>query len=45
MEALTPMDKKKLVIKLKREMRLAAEDLNFELAIKIRDKIKELETR
>jgi len=43
-EALTPMDKKKLVRKLKREMRLAADDLNFELAIEIRDKVRELET-
>jgi len=42
-EGLTPMDKKKLAKKLKAEMKLAAEDLNFELAIAIRDKIKELE--
>lgn len=41
--ALTPMDKKKMIIRLKREMRLAATDLNFELAIQIRDKIKKLE--
>lgn len=40
---LTPMDKKKLVKTLKKEMRIAANDLNFELAISIRDKIKELE--
>jgi excinuclease ABC subunit B len=41
--ALTPMDKKKLVGKLKKEMRLAAGDLNFELAADIRDKIRDLE--
>jgi len=43
LDSLTPMDKKKLLIKLKREMRLAANDLNFELAAKIRDKVRELE--
>lgn len=42
-EALTPMDKKKLAGKLKREMHLAANNLDFELAIEIRDKIGELE--
>lgn len=42
MEGLTPMDKKKLVKNLRREMVLAAQDLNFELAAEIRDKIKEL---
>ncbi len=42
-EALTPSDKKKLLKKLKTEMRFAAEDLNFELAAEIRDKIKEIE--
>lgn len=41
--SLTPMDIKKLVISLKKEMRLAANDLNFELAASIRDKIKEIE--
>jgi len=41
--SLTPMDKKKLVKKLKKEMRLAAGNLNFELAAEIRDKIKSLE--
>lgn len=41
--ALTPMDKKKLAKNLKREMRLAAADLNFELAIQIRDKVREIE--
>ena len=41
-ESLTPMDKKKLIAKLRQEMRLAAQDLNFELAAEIRDKIKEI---
>jgi len=40
---LTPMEKKKLVEKLRREMRTAADDLNFELAIALRDKIKALD--
>ena len=40
--ALTPMDKKRLASKLRREMKIAANDLNFELAAEIRDKIKEL---
>jgi len=42
-ESLTPSDKNRLIKTLKKEMRLAANDLNFELAINIRDKIKELE--
>jgi len=42
-EGLTPMDKKKLVSKLRREMQIAAHDLNFELAAEIRDKLKELQ--
>ncbi|MBN1970375.1 MAG: UvrB/UvrC motif-containing protein, partial [Candidatus Delongbacteria bacterium] len=41
-ESLTPMDKKKLVKKLRREMKIAAQDLNFELAAAIRDKIYEI---
>ncbi len=41
-ESLTPFDKKKLAKRLEREMKRAAEDLNFELAIKIRDKIREI---
>jgi excinuclease ABC subunit B len=41
-ESLTPMDKKKVAAKLRREMLLAAQDLNFELAAEIRDKIKEI---
>ncbi len=42
-DSLTPMDKRKLATKLRREMRLAANDLNFELAAQIRDKVRELE--
>ena len=42
-DSLTPLDKKKLVNKLKKEMKIAAEDLNFEFAAQIRDKIKFLE--
>ena len=41
---LTPMDRKKLIKNLRREMKLAANDLNFELAAQIRDKIRELES-
>jgi len=41
-DGLTPYDKKKFISKLEREMRFQAESLNFELAIKIREKIKEL---
>ena len=43
-EGLTPYDKKKVVKKLELEMRKQAEDLNFELAIKIRNKINELKS-
>lgn len=42
-DSLTPMDKKRLIEKLRREMKLAAKDLNFELAAEIRDKVKEIE--
>lgn len=42
-EGLTAQDKKKLVKNLKREMLLAAQDLNFELAAQIRDKIHEFD--
>ena len=42
-DSLTPMDKRKLIPKLRREMRIAAQDLDFELAAEIRDKIIELE--
>jgi len=41
-ESLTPFDKKKLVRKMEREMKNQAENLNFELAIRIREKIKEI---
>jgi len=42
LESLTPYDKKKLIKKMEREMRNQAENLNFELAIRIREKIKQL---
>jgi excinuclease ABC subunit B len=41
-ESLTPMDKKRLIKNLQKEMVLAAKDLNFELAIDIREKIAKL---
>jgi excinuclease ABC subunit B len=41
-DALTPKEKKELVPRLKRKMRLAARELDFEKAAKIRDKIEEL---
>lgn len=41
-DAMTPMEKKRLVKNLTTEMRLAAQDLNFELAAEIRDEIKKL---
>lgn len=44
LESLTPYDKKKLVRKMEREMKNQAENLNFELAIKIREKVKELQS-
>ncbi len=43
-EALTPYDRKKVVKKLEREMKRQAEQLNFELAIKLRDKVRELKS-
>ena len=42
LDGLTPMDRKRLVGNLRREMILAAQDLNFELAAEIRNKIREL---
>ncbi|MBM3208705.1 excinuclease ABC subunit UvrB [Candidatus Shapirobacteria bacterium] len=42
-EQMLPEDKKRLVKELSKRMRLVADDLNFELAAKIRDKIKEIE--
>lgn len=41
-EGLLPTDKKSLIKKLKRAMKEAAQDLDFELAVKLRDKIHEL---
>jgi excinuclease ABC subunit B len=41
-DSLTPFDKKKLVRKMEKEMKNQAENLNFELAIKIREKVKEI---
>ena len=41
-ESMTPYDKEKWIKKLEREMRTQAENLNFEIAIKIREKVKEL---
>lgn len=40
---LTPVQRKKHITKLKKQMRLFASDLNFEAAIKIRNKIKKFE--
>ena len=42
-ENLTPWDRKKLIRNLRKEMKIAANDLNFELAAKLRDKILEME--
>jgi len=42
-DSLTPYDRKKTIKKLETEMRRQAEDLNFELAIRIRDKVNELQ--
>lgn len=39
---LTPYDLKKLISNLRKEMKIAANEMNFELAIEIRDKIREL---
>lgn len=41
-ESLTPYDKKKLAKKLEKEMKKQADNFNFELAIKLRDKVREL---
>jgi len=43
-DSMTPMEKKRLIKNLQTEMRLAAQDLNFELAAEIRDKVRELES-
>jgi excinuclease ABC subunit B len=42
-DSMTPMEKKRLIKNLTTEMRLAAQDLNFELAAEIRDKIRSLQ--
>jgi len=42
-ESLTPMDKKRLIKNLQKEMVLAAHELNFELAAEIRDRIRKIE--
>lgn len=42
-EELTPRDRKDMLIKLRRAMNAAARDLNFELAAKFRDRVRELE--
>ena len=41
-DSLTPYDTKKIIKKLEKDMKHFAEEMNFELAIKIRDKIKEM---
>ncbi|EKE15432.1 MAG: hypothetical protein ACD_12C00022G0001, partial [uncultured bacterium] len=43
LESLTPYDKKKLIDKLKKEMKQQAKELNFEFAIAIREKLSEIE--
>ena len=42
-DAMTPMEKKRLIKNLTTEMRIAAQDLNFELAAEIRDKVRSLQ--
>ncbi len=41
-ESLTPYDRKRIIKRLEKEMKAQAEKMNFELAIEIRDKIREL---
>lgn len=41
-DSMTPFDKKKMIKKMEKEMKSQAENLNFELAIKIREKVKEI---
>ncbi len=41
-ETMTPFDRKKTIKRLQTEMKRAAEDMNFEAAIMLREKIKEL---
>lgn len=42
-ESMTPYDKEKVIKKLRSEMKKAAQNLNFELAIAIREKVRDLE--
>ena len=44
-EGLTAYDKKKLITALKRQMKREADNLNFELAAAIRDKVRQLELK
>lgn len=41
-DGMTPFDRKKTIKRLQKEMKRAAEDMNFEAAIMLREKIKEL---
>lgn len=41
-ESMTPYDKQKVAKKLEREMKKQADEMNFEMAIRIRDKVREL---
>jgi len=41
-EGLTPMEQKKIIKKLEREMKNQANEMNFELAIRIREKLREM---
>ena len=41
-DSMTPFDKKKMVKKLSREMKQYADEMNFESAILLRNKIREL---
>ncbi len=43
-DSLTPFDKKRTIKRLEREMKKAAEEMNFEVAILLREKVKELRT-
>ena len=42
LDSLTPYDKKRTIKRLEKEMKKQAEELNFEFAIKIREKVREL---
>ncbi|MBI2590978.1 MAG: UvrB/UvrC motif-containing protein, partial [Candidatus Blackburnbacteria bacterium] len=43
-DGLTPRDRKNMILKLRRAMTAAAKDLNFELAAKFRDRVRQLES-